>query len=277
MTSTPPEAPPDGPGRSADDRRRTPGPRVTRDEVRDLGRLRRTSRGPQGRRRRRRPGPPPRHRPGDPAGGLRGAGVLRRRRPGAVRRVLAAGARGRPATAPRWPSTSAARGLALVLAGAFARAARCSATPGATGSGWAGRWSWSAWWRSWCWADVRRPRTAPAPARAGRPRRPPHRPRRRTRRTAPLRRRTRRAAPLPRPTTPPRRDPAYQPVPRARAAAGRSSSGSRWRWSPWSRALLGIVDLAGVTGRRRGVPRPGGRPPSARCCWSARSTAGPAG
>ena len=43
MTSTPPEAPPDGPGPSSDDRGHT-GPRVTRDELRELGRLRRTSR-----------------------------------------------------------------------------------------------------------------------------------------------------------------------------------------------------------------------------------------
>lgn len=54
MTSTPPEAPPDGPGAGPDDRAsdqrsedrhgdRHGGPRVSRDEVRDLGRLRRTS------------------------------------------------------------------------------------------------------------------------------------------------------------------------------------------------------------------------------------------
>jgi phage shock protein PspC (stress-responsive transcriptional regulator) len=43
MTSTPPEAPPDGPGPSSDDRGHA-GPRVTRDELRELGRLRRTSR-----------------------------------------------------------------------------------------------------------------------------------------------------------------------------------------------------------------------------------------
>jgi phage shock protein PspC (stress-responsive transcriptional regulator) len=54
MTSTPPDAPPDGPGAASDDRphderhdqrhgQRQDGPRVSRDEVRDLGRLRRTS------------------------------------------------------------------------------------------------------------------------------------------------------------------------------------------------------------------------------------------
>ena len=57
--------------------------------------------GPQGRRGRRRPGPPPRHRPGDPARRVRRAGLLRRVRPPAVRRLLAPAPRGR--CTPRGP------------------------------------------------------------------------------------------------------------------------------------------------------------------------------
>ena len=103
MTTTPPEAPPGPPTP-----RRTQGPRVTRDEVRDLGRLRRTRHRPQGRRRGRRPGPPPRHRPRHPAGGLRGAGVLRRRRADRCTARAGCWSRRRAATARRSASTTAA-------------------------------------------------------------------------------------------------------------------------------------------------------------------------
>ena len=92
MTTTPPEAPS---GPPPQDPTGDSGPRVTRDEVRDLGRLRRSPHRPQGRRRRRRTRPAPRHRPARPAGRVRRAGLLRRRRPDPVRRLLAAGARGR--------------------------------------------------------------------------------------------------------------------------------------------------------------------------------------
>ena len=83
------------------------GPRVTGDEIRDLGRLRRsaTDRKVAGV-----AGGLARHLdidPHHPAGGVRGAGLLRRRRPDPVRRLLAARPRGRPtseaAVTPRRP------------------------------------------------------------------------------------------------------------------------------------------------------------------------------
>ena len=105
MTSTPPEASsgpaPEGPGRGAEHgpghgTPTAPSPRAPRHprrapRPRPAPPLRH---GPQGRRRRRRTGPPPRHRPGHPAGGVRGPGVLRWRRPDPVRRLLAAPPRG---------------------------------------------------------------------------------------------------------------------------------------------------------------------------------------
>ena len=78
-------------------------PRVTRDEIRDLGRLRRSR---HDRKIAGVAGGLARHLDIDPSscGWLRGARLLRRRRPDPVRRLLAAGARGRPR--PRRPSTS---------------------------------------------------------------------------------------------------------------------------------------------------------------------------
>ena len=67
---------------------------------------------PQGRGRGRWPRAPPRHRPADPAGGVRRARVLRRRRPDRVRRLLAAGARGRRGPCPVQPRRAQSLGRA---------------------------------------------------------------------------------------------------------------------------------------------------------------------
>ena len=117
MTTTPPEAPPAaaaaGPG-SQD------GPRVTRDEIRDLGPAAPQRHRPQRRRRRRRPRPAPRRRPDHPARRVRGARLLRRRRPAAC--TAPAGCwcpRRRPATPPS-TLDDRSRTVALVVVGVLA-------------------------------------------------------------------------------------------------------------------------------------------------------------
>ena len=200
--------------------------------------------GPQDRRRRRRPGPAPRHRPRHPAGGVRGARVLRRRRPAAVRRRAGCWCRPRTGTAPGWPSTSAAAAIALVLVAGFAALFLVLGDSWGGRRGSAGRWSWPGSSRCWCWpppggrAAHRRP-PAPAAGRAGPP-----------------------APAPPRATAPPADRPASAGLAPAvrppsggagagrrrarRDAAGRSCSGSRWRWSRSLEGVLGIVDVAGA-------------------------------
>ena len=257
MTTTPPEAPPHPAARRTPrDPRPPPQPRPA---------PRTTGSQQVRRRRRRRRRPAPRHRPRHRAGALRGAHLLRRHRPAALRRPVAAAARGRRRPGDHQPRQPQPGFVLLAVLGLRCGAARRrlvgrlrvplaadhrrprggrrAADPGPAPS--------TTRSRRQPYGDVLRPGVRPGPGRRDEEARPE------------TRHADRLPGPRPRPTRLPatRRRPApgsaagARPGPATRAAADPCCSGSRWRWSRWPSASSASSTCPASTCPARRTPR----------------------